>query len=460
MSKQKWLGVGTGVLIAGVWAFTACKDTIDVDKPLPITVANGGGAGVGGTDTEGGPGGASGTAGATGGAGGLTPPGVCHPRDVPACFVAGPDGPGSECLAVRDNAGKDRVQFRSTWARTIAPAGNADDLIYSILKSRSQINQPDCHMSMGTGGFILLTDWDRSNPTITEQIVRTGYSTYSNLPTAIDPTTVIRDGLCFAEYDFTTDLQGPLALPPGRGKPLPWHAAPVPAKRVAADFNVADMIGKLKEGEGIAYIDETAGTIHGYSPLGFVSVLDNRSGGLTIPIRETEIKVKFNNGTFNCAGRFRSDVMTPDTSCDSSDQKNPQWGCTNDSACPPPGFGTETGPGTGPVYIEGYFLITELEQVYSNVLQATLCVTYPGQQRSIDEGWAVRGNSGLTCRNSPKWNPALPDDAGLPPGDWCSKTNSKATMTCHDAYHSLTYGAAQAFNIKEATCPLEPPAQQ
>src|SRR5262245_28742143 len=134
MSSVVRLGVGTGVLLVCLGAFTACHDTTDVDKPLPFVAA-----GKSGSTGEAGPGGEGGSGGATGGAGGLTPPGACHPRDVPACFVAGPDGPGSECLAVRDNVGKDRVQFRSTWARTVAPAGNATDIIYSILKQRSEI---------------------------------------------------------------------------------------------------------------------------------------------------------------------------------------------------------------------------------------------------------------------------------------------------------------------------------
>ena len=293
---------------------------------------------------------------------------------------------------------------------------------------------------------------------ITEQTVRNGYASYSGAPAEGAPTAseLINGGLCFAEYDGPADAQGALALPAGRGKLAPWHVAPIAAKRVADDFEVMAKRGTVPEGEGIAFIDETKGYIHGYSPLTYVTVLDSRSAGLAIPIHDANIRAQLNDNTFNCAGRFRAEAMTLAGNCDSPDQKNPQWGCKDDGACPPAGFGPETGPGTGPIYIEGYFLITELEQVYSSLLGATLCVTYPGQPKSIEDGWAVQTDGKWNCRNSPKWNPALPDDAGLPQGDWCSKTNEAATASCHDAYRSLTYSAGQAFNIKDGTCPLAP----
>ena len=37
-------------------------------------------------------------------------------------------------------------------------------------------------------------------------------------------------------------------------------------------------------------------------------------------------------------------------------------------------------------------------------------------------------------------------------GDWCAKTNSKATADCHDAYRSETFHAFQAFNVKSTFC--------
>ena len=85
-------------------------------------------------------------------------------------------------------------------------------------------------------------------------------------------------------------------------------------------------------------------------------------------------------------------------------------------------------------------------------------MSYPGQQTSINDGWArptADGGWGLNCRGAPDWDPTLPDDAGLPMGDWCSKTNEAATSTCHDAYLSESYSSAQAFKIQDGTCPVE-----
>ena len=67
-----------------------------------------------------------------------------------------------------------------------------------------------------------------------------------------------------------------------------------------------------------------------------------------------------------------------------------------------------SGAGTGPGYTTGYFLIVDLERVYSQTLSSTLCVSYPKQEVSIADGWAKaigEGGWGLNCRGSPKWNP-------------------------------------------------------
>lgn len=114
---------------------------------------------------------------------------------------------------------------------------------------------------------------------------------------------------------------------------------------------------------------------------------------------------------------------------------------------------TTTGPGASPSYTKGYFLIIDLERVWSSTLAATLCVTYPGEGKSATDGWS--GAWGKNCRGSPKWDPTLPDDAGIPNGDWCSTTNSPATSTCHDAYLSESFSTGQAFKVKPNTCPLE-----
>jgi len=56
------------------------------------------------------------------------------------------------------------------------------------------------------------------------------------------------------------------------------------------------------------------------------------------------------------------------------------------------------------------------------------------------------------CRKSSKWDPMKADNAGLPMGDWCAKTNKPADDKCHDAYQSKSFHAFQAFKIKKDHC--------
>jgi hypothetical protein len=324
----------------------------------------------------------------------------------------------------------------------------------------------------GEGGYIQLTDWDRSNADITQQTIRTGYASYSRQPPTGAPTgaSLVNDGLCMVQWSYTfnsplpadpfpdTDLarwQDTATPEANRPLPQPWQIEPVTASRVADDFEIADLRGTVPAGSGRIFIDETTGYLHSYVPLAYVSVLDNRSGGLAVPIREVEVRTQFNDNSFNCIGRFRADVMTQAQNCDSpSDQDNPPWGCADDAACPPAGVSDTTGPGLGPSYTRGYFLIVDLERVWSTTLQSTLCVSYPGDAKSVTDGWSNPGAWGKNCRGSPQWDPTLPDDAGLPMGDWCSRENGPATATCHDAYLSESYSTGQAFKIQDGACTL------
>jgi hypothetical protein len=366
-------------------------------------------------------------------------------------------------LATRNNVGKPHVQIRSVWARSIAPAGNTTETVYDILRLRSSIKWPECNSPNGQGGFMLMTDWDRSNTDKTMQTVRTGYATYHNSPAPNPVASELKtSGLCMITYTKTEadDPFGALTLPGTSGAlPYPWNPGPRISKRVMADFTQDEMFAKnIPLEEGVVFIDEDKGYIHGYTPLSWVTVLDNRNNGIAIPLRHFDIKSQFNDNTFNCAGRFRAEALDPNRQCDSPSQANPQWGCKSDSECPPAGFddtGTK-GAGAGATFVKGHFLIVDLERVYSTALGATLCVTYPGTAVAdqVAAGWAASTPMGANCRGGSKWDPSTPNDEGLPMGDWCSKTNAKATATCHDSFRSLTYGAGQAFNIKEATCPI------
>jgi hypothetical protein len=82
-----------------------------------------------------------------------------------------------------------------------------------------------------------------------------------------------------------------------------------------------------------------------------------------------------------------------------------------------------------------------------SLLNTTLCVSYMGQQKAIDEGWADPEDWGLNCSGSPRWQ------AGeRPRGDWCSETNSPATEDCADAWASESVSVAAASNILSETC--------
>lgn len=431
-------------------------------------------------DTSSGGAGGTSTGGTSAGGTGAIP--ACWPTD-PVCYStsAGFSSPGHECLAMRDNSTQDRVQMRQTWFKSIAPKGNTIDIIYQTLKNRSELpSLTQCNMSTGTGGYIQLTDWDRTNKTdITQQTIRNGYASFVGTTTA-DAQNAINNGLCFADVTY---LGGEASAPPDMpalptdgslGMSLPFHATPTLAKRVAQPFTMdqARTMG-LTPGQGIAYVDEANHSIHGYAPLAWVVIWDSATSFIVIPAHDGETNNRFNDGNFNCVGRYRAEVMSTSSSppCDSTDQNNPPWGCLNDGTAD--ATGATCPAGSGPSTIKAYFLITELEQVFSTVLNSTLCVSYQTFEQATTDGWAkdvASGGWGNNCRGATytdasgthlRWNPASPNgpdgiaktaDDGIPYGDWCSKTNSASTDSCHDAYLSQSTGTGAAIKVKDGTC--------
>lgn len=373
---------------------------------------------------------AAGGSSAAGDAGAGAAPTVCQ-KSATDCSVTVIDGPpsGAACLAMRDNEGSEHVQLRQTWTRITAPVGNTIDLVYGTLRLRGEVPLAECNMR-GVSGYIKLLDWDRSDPDPAKQTARIGWANYEG-----DGQAAAREGLCFVELSYSA---------PALGLTDPWLVKPVVQRRVAAEFDVADVRGTLPEGEGIFYVDEAAGVSHHYSPLEHIAIFDNAAKVTVVPIHDAEMRVRFNDPTLNCAGEYRAGSLDRAAGCDSKAQDDPTWGCSaGDGACP---------PGEGPVVTTGYFLIEELEKIYSTVLDSTLCVSYPGQQNSIDQGWADPGSWGLKCSGSPKWDPADPVN-GLPMGDYCTATHGDATPECHDAYRSRSFGAMAAFPVKAASCP-------
>lgn len=386
--------------------------------------------------------------------------GPCYPPSdettAGACYVAGePAGeePGRECLAVRSysRATSTRIQYRQTWSRSVQPVGAAIDAIYAVLAQRGTLALPECNMRDGASGYMLLTDWDRSDPVITNQTVRTGFADFVSADRVHD---VLQTGLCFAEFMYTDPTHGLDA--PG------WHVKPVLARRVAEDFRVPDdptvpthaadlqaLRARVPEGEGIVYIDEDGGTFHGYAPLAHVVIFDAIDTLIAIPIRDAETASRINDPEHpNCQGRYRGDVLDPNNpagTCASAVPTNPVWGCVSDDPAQPGGCV----PGEGPNLTRGHFRILDLEKVYNRTLSSTLCVTYMGAEAARAGGWS--GTWGNTCSGSPAWNPADPVN-GIPLGDWCSETNSAATATCHDSWRSVSYSVSQAFPVQEGTC--------
>ncbi|MBM4362548.1 MAG: hypothetical protein FJ104_07690, partial [Deltaproteobacteria bacterium] len=218
------------------------------------------------------------------------------------------------------------------------------------------------------------------------------------------------------------------------------------AERAALLARLDPETGDLgKEGfTGVFYFNEETGFAHGFGTVNYLVIYDGTPDNyIVVPIREPETKSTFNDPTEpNCVGVFRGDALDPDIGCvpnngDPTRDDYFAWSGPN-------------GPlGEGPATVSGYFYIPELEQVYSTVLQSTLCVSYPTFDDSKTAGWATDTNR--TCRSNAAFDPRNPT-TGLPKGDWCAKTNSAATADCHDAYRSTSFHAFQAYKIKDETC--------
>lgn len=352
--------------------------------------------------------------------------GACCPTD-PICYPNGDkNAPGAECLASRDNRGQDRVQMRTVWTRTLLPAANSDDITYNFLNAATALSLEQCNM-IGNSGYVQMFDWDRSSPTITDHTARVGYAAY--VP---DGQVGIEEGLCFLDFMYSD---------PENGWTDEVHVKPTLARRVENDFDVHDEAFRTmyKDGdEGVFFIDEDTGAVHGYSPDAYLVIFESATNIFVVPAHEAEIVGSFNDpDVMNCQGQYLADELDPDASCQAASQVEPAWGCVDDRC----------ERGNGEVTTRAYFLIEELEQVKVSLLNSTLCVAYMGQQKAIDEGWADPDSWGLNCAGSPRWQ------AGeRPRGDWCSTTNAPATDDCADAWASENTSVAAATNIQDDPC--------
>jgi hypothetical protein len=461
MKRFHW-GVLGAASIAAIGSFAACSSDGD----------GGGGECTPGVDL-GCPGGGGSGGGASGGTGGGSPGdgpycqanpdeygctkdiGDCFPTDS-SCYLA--NGVGDECMAQRDNSkgATDRVQYRQTWARSLKPAGLIIDAIYDILRKGASLPDPTCN-SNGTSGFLQLIDTNLAGSDISQHTTRTGFAPWIE---ADQVAGVTSSGLCMIDDMFENaaavlpadQLGSTEGWPAGLVAPmqLPYHVKPLTLKRVADDFTVGTQREQLLSditaagADGFFYLNDDTGENHSYVPLAWVVTYTIAPENfVAIPFREVETHMRPNDANErSCIGSFRGGDLDTAT-CDSTVQTNPQWGCPGDIDCD---------PGESPAKVEGYFLITELEQVQSSTLGQTLCVLYPGGAEATADGFNCADPTlGSNCRTCAGWNPSDPVN-GLPHGDWCAKTNSKATADCHDAFRNETWQAFQGFNISDDTC--------
>jgi hypothetical protein len=408
--------------------------------------------------------------GVTGDAGHTIPPpecsAACCPKvaDAPECYFEGMNPSrhsGAECLAQRDNTDKPHWQFRQTQSISTAPPGNAEQLLATVLVRRSELKSQACGAPNAMSGFIQLIDVDRSTG-----VALTGFAAFVLEQSAA----LAQGGLCFVdgEYDDVAEWRIPELYAPPAGwpeglpppLPLPWKSiGPVRGKPLDEDFDVKanreQILGWFKDGgelksqnfNGIFYLDEARGYMHGFAPLGYIITYDppdpatGKMAFNAIPIREAEITTQLNDPAHpNCSGVYGTNDELPDD-CGGA-PATPAWSC--------PSGNCATGV-FGPTKVEGYFLIAELEQVNLRLLKHSLC--YQAVSGSYD-GWTLTANDKgeSRCRDNTKWKPTDSVD-GIPPGDWCATTNSPRTDTCHDAWKSVSYSTFQAFPIQDNPCP-------
>jgi hypothetical protein len=431
----------------------------------------------------------------------------CCPTDA-ACYSssAAQSAPGAACLATRDNTNQNHVQFRQSWIRATAPKGNVGGIVYAVLSGRTELplssmmgtGLPNCNMNGGTigyGGYMQLSDlyfkngMQGSMPDYDNDYGMTGFSVYVSKMNVLDD---LKNGFCYGTEDWLpsmanqkyalgpsdmspmTDFAGGM-WPPGLPAPMPlkdasgkltaWHVTPSKAFRRMTDFDlstkdrtdiIADLDPKtgahgMKGFSGVFFYDASTGYQHSYGPLGWVIVYNaDGSTHIAIPARETEIKSTVNDPTHpNCMGEYGV-VQDPATGMPTVTKAN---GCTNTTDGTPPWGGgnctASTGmktckAGEGPFSTKLYFLISELEQIYSDDLMSTLCVSYPTADPLKPDFYNDADHSCI----GPKWNPSSADGSGLPKGDWCAATNSAATDKCHDAWRSTNFHTFSGANIK------------
>jgi hypothetical protein len=305
----------------------------------------------------------------------------------------------------------------------------------------------------GVGKLIQLIDFEVDSGTA-RGVGSTGYS--RPIP-PWESAVEVAEGFCMvggeypgtAQYRLRDDQLGDLSkylpgLKPSGLATKSWLAQPGRYLRQPADFDVSTYRKTLPEPPvGAYFYDAVAGRFHSYAvSLSMVQyALEPDVVPIVFPLHEVETRITFNDPAHpNCSGAVSPTVECLDV---------PRWSgvvCHERTCTPDPGAFAE---------YAGYLFITEREQVYMPaVFEMTGCVSFLTKGRAAADGWLTADEKSCKTAN---WNPAAPNDEGLPRGDWCAVTNSPATATCHDAVRFHERATYAATKIRGATGPASVP---
>lgn len=206
-----------------------------------------------------------------------------------SCFAAGPQGPGSECLALHDNTGADEVTLRVRGLKNTGPPALVQSFFFdSVLRPAFTINQPEC-LQTGEDRWNWLFALD-----FTTMMARTGGGPPQSI---IGPP---KDGNCFDDFVAS-------------GINVRASEAPFTAVENADGTRDIEMVfGTAEEPAALAiYIDQT---------------LDNFS---LLPT----IRIQYNftlSADGNCVGSFDASNISPTSGCSPVSGEIP-WNITDGS---------------------------------------------------------------------------------------------------------------------------------
>lgn len=204
----------------------------------------------GGDDSEGGGG---------GGGNGAS----CVPQAA-ECYVAGPTGPGAECMAKHDNTGQTKWQGRLTSILVKSPAALSQPFIQaSVIDKGISLKQGNCWEN-GDGTFSWLFEIDS-----TTNKMKTGGSL---------PITDPKAGGCFVK--------------------MPAAALPIAPIEVDVSLNGLNFSAKDLDVNVPIFLSAA-----------------NTSNPIILPLHKVEIQATFADDSHNCSGKFNGDELDPALNC-------------------------------------------------------------------------------------------------------------------------------------------------